>query len=271
MITLAPFHDPYFVYACILRLYGVYLLLTSLEYLSLYEHFTDNGVFSWKIMRTGMHPAIANTNLGGLFHAKGISLIILVRLVISLYFLMAPFYAIPAWTIVILVTTTLLLSIRCRLGNDGTDQMSKIIGITLLISFTSHDPAITTLGLYFIAVQAILAYVIAGAAKLLSPKWRSGLAVFQIMNTETFGYRSIAGWLHRAPHLVRFLLSWNIMLFETFFFLAVFLPAPWCYILLCWGLLFHLFNAIVMGLNHFFWIFLATYPAVLYLNTVLHH
>ena len=32
------------------------------------------------------------------------------------------------------------------------------------------------------------------------------------------------------------------------------------------GLLFHMFNAFVMGLNKFFWAFLSTYPAILYCN-----
>lgn len=31
-----------------------------------------------------------------------------------------------------------------------------------------------------------------------------------------------------------------------------------------WGLLFHLANALVMGLNSFIWAFVATYPAILF-------
>ena len=45
----------------------------------------------------------------------------------------------------------------------------------------------------------------------------------------------------------------------------------WLLILfLAWGVVFHIANAFTMGLNTFFWSFLATYPALLYLWHVLH-
>lgn len=268
---MTAFYDIHFVYACIIRLYCIYLFLTSLEYIYLLPQFSDGGIFSWKIMKLSIHPRIVKTGVGFLFNKTGISIIILTRLVISIYLFAAPLQPFTVYPVTILVATSLLLALRNAIGNDGTDQMSMIIGVTLLITFSSGDPTIASIGLYFIAAQSILAYVIAGIAKLLSPKWRSGLAVFQIMNTETYGYEKIATFLQRSSPLVSKLLSWNIMLFESSYFLVVLLPYPYFGVLMIWGILFHLFNAFVMGLNHFFWVFLATYPAIIYSNMALHH
>ena len=268
---MTAFNDIHFVYACILRLYCIYLFLTSLEYVYLLPQFSDGGIFSWKIMKLSMHPRLAKTGIGFLFNKTGTSIIILTRLALSIYLFIAPIQPLTVYPVAILVATSLLLALRNSIGNDGTDQMSMIISTTLLITFLSGDPNIASIGLYFIATQSILAYVIAGIAKLLSPKWRSGLAVFQIMNTETYGYEKIATFLQRSNPLVSKSLSWSIMLFESSYFLVVLLPYPFFLALMIWGILFHLFNAFVMGLNHFFWVFLATYPAIIYSNMALHH
>jgi hypothetical protein len=264
------FYDVHFVYTCIIRLYCVYLFLTSLEYVYLRQQFSSGGIYSWKIMKFSKHPLIGQARLSIVFDQPGVLIIILIRLLLSIYLFVTPLPALAAYPIAAVVITSLLLALRNSIGNDGTDQMSNILGITILISFLTRDAKVASIGLCFIAVQSILAYDISGLAKLLSPKWRSGVAVFQVMNTETFGYKQIATWLHRSPTL-SFLLSWNIMLFEIFFFLTAFLNYPYFFIVMVWGLLFHLFNAVVMGLNHFFWIFLATYPAIVYLNLILHH
>jgi hypothetical protein len=41
------------------------------------------------------------------------------------------------------------------------------------------------------------------------------------------------------------------------------------WLLLAWGVSFHIATAITMGLNCFVWAFLSTYPAFIYLHTAL--
>ena len=268
---MTAFYDIHFAYSCIIRLYCIYLFLTSLEYIYLLPQFSNGGIFSWKIMKLSVHPHIGRSGIGFLFNKAGFSAIVFTRLVLSICLFAAPLQPLAVYPLAILTATSLLLALRNSIGNDGTDQMSMIISITLFITFASGDPKIAAIGLYFIAAQSILAYVIAGIAKGLSPKWRSGQAVFQIMNTETYGYEKIATFLQRSHPLAGRLLSWNILVFEIFYFLVIFLPYPYFLLLMIWGILFHLFNAFVMGLNHFFWVFLATYPAIIYANMALHH
>ena len=270
MTFTANWHDLSFVYTALIRLFSVYLLITSLEYARIIREFSGNGLFSWKILRTGIPPRILPLCPGFLFGPAGVFGMMLARIACSIALFIAPLTPYTVFWVAVIAIIALLLALRNSIGNDGSDQMAMIVSISLLLSFAAHDPKIASLGLYFMAAQAILAYGIAGLAKLLSRKWRSGLAVFQVMNMETFGNERLARWLHGSRPWVSRLLAWHILLFETFFFLVLFLPQPWCYILLAWGLLFHLFNAVVMGLNRFFWVFLATYPAILYVNAMLH-
>jgi hypothetical protein len=162
------------------------------------------------------------------------------------------------------------MSYRNIVGSDGSDQMNTIIYIPLLIAYFFDDPFTSKLCLIFIAAQSIISYVIAGVAKLISTKWRSGVAIPQIMNTRSYGHPGIAEYLFKSSQPFKYVLSWFVMLFETFFFLVVFLPYPFFFIFLIGGLLFHIYNGIMMGLNNFFWSFTATYPAIIFTNVLLH-
>jgi len=93
--------------------------------------------------------------------------------------------------------------------------------------------------------------------------WRQGDAVYYIFNTESYGLAPVATFLHAHP-LIRAWATWSTMVMETLFPLVLVLPLPLGAVFLAWGLLFHLANAVVMGLNSFLWSFAATYPAIVY-------
>jgi hypothetical protein len=144
--------------------------------------------------------------------------------------------------------------------------MNSVICIALFAAYASADTFIMRAALIFIASQSVLAYVAAGIAKMLSPKWRNGLAVYQIMNTQTYGHERVARYLANAPKAFNHFLCWNVILFESLFFLVLFIPAPYCLVFLVWGIAFHIYNAGTMGLNNFVWAFVATYPPIMFVN-----
>jgi uncharacterized membrane protein YphA (DoxX/SURF4 family) len=121
------------------------------------------------------------------------------------------------------------------------------------------------LGVWFIVLQSCLSYSASGWSKLVSRTWRSGAAVFLIFNTATYGLKPIAAFLKDRKYLQKFL-SWSVMIFEVIFPIALILPPKWALLLLFIGLTFHLGNAVIMGLNTFFWSFFATYPLVMVVN-----
>jgi len=271
MSILANFSGPSFVYNCIISFFCIALFLTTVEYLAISRQFDDNGIYSWKMIKLRTLPSVVKLVPGFLFNKNGVLIILLLRLGCSVFLFIEPQSLLTVYLLAIVVSTSLLLTIRNPIGNDGSDQMSVIISISLFIAFLFHDPKISAISLYFIAAQSIVSYVIAGLAKMLSKKWRNGTAIFQIMNTETYGSERISLYLHRASPVIASVMAWNVMLFEALFFTVVILPYPYFLIFLLWGLFFHFYNAVIMGLNNFFWVFLATYPAVIYANIALHH
>jgi hypothetical protein len=168
-----------------------------------------------------------------------------------------------------LVATQLILRYRNSFGEEGSDQMNIVVLLPLaLYALTPADAVVLSAALVFIALQSCLAYLAAGISKLVSPTWRSGEAVFLIANTASFGLRPLARCLRDRPTLCR-VLSWSVIGMEILFPLVLVLPAPWSWIFLVWGVLFHLYCAVTMGLNAFLWAFLASYPALLWFRFAL--
>ncbi len=141
--------------------------------------------------------------------------------------------------------TTWLLAIRWRgTFNGGSDTMTFHILTAWMVSL--WFPQLERACLYYIAVQLILSYFIAGVAKASRREWWSGEA--------------LAGFLrrYRAPVFAPALLSWAIVAFELAAPLAWIAPVPFA----AAAMAFHLLNVYVFGLNRFFWAWLAAYPAL---------
>jgi hypothetical protein len=129
--------------------------------------------------------------------------------------------------------------------NGGSDFMT----FHVLAAWTAQlwFPSLTHYAFFYIAIQLILSYTIAGLAKIASSEWREGTALPEILGRYGSAWRPS-----------RFF-SWGLMLYELSWPLAYWHPVP--YVLT--GMLFHLINAYVFGLNRFFWAWLAAYPALL--------
>jgi hypothetical protein len=260
-------------YTLVLYIFCVGIFISSLEYLAIHKEFKINGIFSWKIFSSRnefLNSWLPWKKINFLFGYRAFIVMHALRIasVLLLPFIPDNFYKILL--LGFLAISSLLFSFRSIVGLDGADQMNIIITITLFIVYIINVEVIYKAGLIFIAAQSILSYMVAGIAKLRSAKWRGGQAVFEIMNTRTYGYKSVAIKLANAPRFVNIILCWLIIFFEIFFIILLFLEEPWLYIIICCGIIFHLYNAIAMGLNNFFWAFLATYPALLYVHELIH-
>jgi hypothetical protein len=124
-----------------------------------------------------------------------------------------------------------------RHRRDGSNQMSDIIVVTAFLGFgPCSDGFLREAGLTFLG----------GAA--LSRLW---------------------GRRHRQAGRG---LTWSVVAPEPALGagLVVFLPSPWAWLLLAWGASFHVATAVMMGLNSFVWAFIAIYPALIYMHTLLH-
>jgi len=151
----------------------------------------------------------------------------------------------------------LLFNIRNGFGFEGSDQMI-IINLLCLVTI-KFFPVTTNLMCQFLAIQLILAYFIAGISKILSKHWRNGQAIKMVLSTKSFGTGNI-NWLLKYRHLPQ-ILCFTVITFEVSWILLPF-HINVTILLMVFGVIFHLVNATLMGLNNFFWAFVATYPLV---------
>ena len=257
------------IYFFTMLLLSVGIIITSLEYLSIHKEFKSDGVFSWKVFSSrpeyfNLPPLFKKFNF--IFDHIGFILLHSLRLFSAVFLPFVEIHWIKIVLLLFLFISTLFFSFRNIVGNDGSDQMNSLIIVTLMIVYIINQPSIYKIGIIFIAIQSILSYVIAGIAKLASQKWRNGVAVFEIMNTRTYGQENIARFLLAAPKSLNYFICWNIIIFEVLFFAVLFLPEPWFLVFLLGGVAFHAYNSVAMGLNNFFWSFTATYPCIIFLH-----
>lgn len=146
--------------------------------------------------------------------------------------------------------------------NGGSDRMTLLTLCCLLLARIAPTPRIAELALGYLALQLVLSYALAGAAKLANPEWRNGRALADLL---AFSVYPVSGDLRG---LARFRgplagLGRVVMLFELLFPLALF-DARALGFALALAAAFHLSNALLLGLNRFLWIWLAAFPALMW-------
>src|ERR1700722_7945153 len=99
MNTLNTFSDIALVYTVLIRLFAIYLCIASLEYLYLIRQFSGTGIFSWKIVRTGIAPRFLPLYPAPLFSQAGVAAMLLVRIIGSIILFIAPF---SPYTVIVL-------------------------------------------------------------------------------------------------------------------------------------------------------------------------
>lgn len=120
------------------------------------------------------------------------------------------------------------------------------------------------LALGYLALQLILSYFISGYVKVINPEWRSGQALHDVFSFSAYpASEAIRSFAHR-PKLLQ-AASWAVIIFELSFPFALLLPTT-LIVALILAATFHLANAFIFGLNRFFWVWLAAYPSILWLQ-----
>lgn len=264
-LWLSEFRDPDAVFRASATLLGIGQIVTTLEYLWIRSEFGDGGVYAWSVLqfaRPRRHPTIEKLR-DAAFGPTGMVALLGLRLLLAATLVL---FASVAWlaTVAVVGLAAVLLAFNVRLpwGMDGADNVAVHVTFGLAAYALARSFDAPSLGLYYIAAYAGLAYVTPGVMKLSDAAWRSGEALGWVVNVQVFGARWAVEFLAPRPRL-RLVLSWSIMLAEASAPLAVLLPAQGIALVLVAGFVFHVLTAVFMGLNLFVWAFLATYPAVL--------
>jgi hypothetical protein len=243
---------------------------TSLEGLWLAHEgaFGARGVWPWSIVKI-------TSSFAGWWPEpvveRGVVVLLCARLIAAAWVMAALFLGGDAIApLSVLAIAHVLLRWRTQWGGEGSDQMMLIVFVVgLIAALFSHSPIIVNACAFFIAGQITLSYIASGTAKLFGPSWRSGEALSRIMNHYNYGSEPIAQLL-AGQRWLGAVVCYGVIAFQLTFPLYFVLPAPFSYVYLGSGVLFHVSIAYAMRLNLFIPVFLGTYPCLIFAHQSLH-
>lgn len=240
-------------------------LLSSSESLVRLRWYREGGLMDWQVARLAQtwltHGRLAQV-LERAFDDRGLRGLLVARLVAAVALLAMPSGYAAGGLAAFLLVTTCALAVRCSWGHDGADQMMVVTFGPVALAGLSGAAGAATLALWFIAGQLVLAYFVAGIAKLSARGWRDGSALPGVFTTRIYGHAAAAKFLRRHPHLA-LAGAWGVIAFECLYPVVFVAPTPVLWLLVATSLAFHLIAAVLMGLNTFLWAFVAAYPALL--------
>jgi hypothetical protein len=148
--------------------------------------------------------------------------------------------------------------------NGGSDRMSLLI--LCCLTLVSFMPRLEWQEYVFgyLALQLILSYFSAGWVKIINPEWRSGRALQDVFRFSAYPVSESLRGLANRPHLLC-VAAWGVIAFELILPFTI-LTQTTLILGLLLAAIFHLANAFLFGLNRFFWIWLAAYPSILWLQ-----
>lgn len=247
---------------------GLVMAITAAEMLVRFQVFAKSGILTWELGRRV--PQVYNRpllrRLGDFFYEEQRFRVLFgIRLLLGFGLMVASVFALFFPPLIgAALLSSLLVLYRAAPGQDGSFQLRiLILAVLFTCSISPWDSLPFRLGLYFLSVQLVLSYFLAGIAKLRGATWRDGTALIGIFGTVYHG----VGWVHRLlagrPALAR-VLSWFVIAFEVLFPLIL-LGNGWVLVVFL-GItnLFHLATSFLMGLNGFFVSFTAAYPTLMW-------
>lgn len=252
------------------------IALSASEELATRRTYADGGLLSWSVLGVTRRRSHASwIPLDRLFDSRVYTATIAAKLAAAVT-LVAVVLALPDARLLAAVLTSailallLLMNARTSYGLDGADHMYLVLFLGLAVYQVMPAGSIASLvGILYIAAQSGISYLIAGIAKIFGASWRDGTAISGIMTTKIYGHTIAAARLQGRPALGR-LLCWLVIAFEIMFVASLIAGPRAMWAMLAVGVLFHASTALLMGLNSFFFAFVATYPAIVVLNELVH-
>jgi Vitamin K-dependent gamma-carboxylase len=175
----------------------------------------------------------------------------------------------PLWIeSVLLITSVMLLKRFNGPYNGGSDAMTLLLLMCLWLSHLAVLLPFPTalywqeIALGYLCFQLIFSYVQSGWVKIINEDWRSGRALQQVFAITAYPVSEQIRLLAARPQLLM-AVSWAVMIIELLFPLVL-LNQTVLFFGLGVMLIFHLANAILFGLNRFFWIWPAAYPVLIW-------
>ena len=198
--------------------------------------------------------------LRALEHVRSDGLLFILQLFVAAVLLLGVARAMPVWGLWALCVWQLHRFQGAY--NGGADKMALLCLTCLSLAHLFEGTRWSELALAYLAVQLVLSYVVSGWVKVCNRDWRSGQALADVFAFSAYpvaeNFRALAG----RPRLLWWA-TWAVIGLELAFPLALLHPAVLALALLA-AAGFHLSNALFLGLNRFFWIWISAYPALIW-------
>jgi hypothetical protein len=260
---------------CVQDLLFLSMTVSSLQHLFNAKAYGSGGLFDWQMQQyvypiKGLDAPVFEVLLGRagfiLLHLARVGLMVTVVALDEARPLAASYLAPLVMTVLFGLNGALYL--RSFLTVTAADQLNSILLFCLTACRWFPSARFETLSLCAMAAQVLFCYLSNGLIKALEPGWRDGTSLRSILQTEDYSRKVLAGVAEKIDLRLFRLLSYVVIVWEIGAVTTPFLPRVEVWVYLSMGVLFHLVVALVMGLNTFFWTFLSTYPAILFLNAL---
>lgn len=242
------------------RLLGFALIFQSLEFIKMKESISETGIWRWSEIRTDylfLPDKIVNA-LDWIMVPKRFMEMMTLRFYTAILAFLYPHFIL---VFIFLFLSTFLITLRWRGSfNGGSDYLTLIILLCLCMGFIF--PALEKAMLWYISLQVISSYFLAGLYKIKQKKWRNGTAVYGFVSSPSYKTPNFIIDKSKDPTFA-LVIAWSVISFELTFPLVLSHPYLTGLYLMA-GLLFHLGNFMTFGLNRFFWVWCASYPALYY-------
>lgn len=244
------------------------LFFQSIEFLLLKESYNNKGVWQWELIKKEYYifPKFSQFFLNFCLSYPNFLYLLILRIIICALGIVFP----SVLVIYFLLLSQILICLRWRgTFNGGSDYMSLIIltALALFWTFPSNE-TVQLLAIFYIAIQSLSSYFVAGVVKIKNVKWRTGKALKTFFNCTIFDDNNLTK-LFKDNNFLLFSASWSIMLFELAAPIIFFSP-NFCLSYISLAFVFHLANFYFFGLNRFIFSWLATYPALYYCSHLFH-
>jgi len=202
-----------------------------------------------------------NSFFGFIFYF-GLPPYLYLNLVLCGYLLFSPTSG--AAVLMLVIQTLVFLRFRGPL-NGGSDYMTTLVILALaLFSLVKQTNPVGQVALWYVGVQVVLSYFVAGLAKARHREWWTGAALKNYLLISNYAVATpVKKWA--LGQGVSKIVSWIVLLFELSFPLCILSPKL-CLVYISMAVIFHLTNAYVLGLNRFLFSWVAAYPALYFLS-----
>ncbi len=244
------------------KLIALALIFQTIELFLIRDAYSDSGVWRWADLNKEfkIFSRINQAMLCFFLNYKNFILFLGLRLVLAICLL---FYSSPL-ILCTLLFSTIMIALRWRgTFNGGSDYMTVLVLSALSVASIYKDSETVQLAaLWYITIQVVSSYFIAGLVKVRRGNWRDGSALQGFVASTIYKDISLTK-LISSNKTVALLFSWTIIIFELAFIFTLLSPSVAVTFILI-AFLFHVGNFYVFGLNRFIFSWMACYPALVF-------